>query len=239
MLELNKIYLGDCLNLMPQIADNSVDMVITDPPYINENHGGGKSEMAKRKLVKERHIDFISNGFDYNMVFGEFIRICKTPNILLFCSNKQVSKVMSWFESKNLPTTLLVWHKTNPIPFANGKHLSDVEFLVYVHGKGATFNNDVPYKYKSKVYSSPIVSNKNRLHPTQKNVEQLRQYIKTFTKPNDVILDCFCGSGSTIVAAIRENRQYIGIEKDEHYFEITKQRIAADASQLSLFNNLI
>ena len=58
---------------------------------------------------------------------------------------------MSWFESKKLRTTLLVWHKTNPVPLCNGKHLSDVEFVVYVRGKSSTFNN-TPFKHKSKVY---------------------------------------------------------------------------------------
>lgn len=231
MIEPNNIYCGDCLELMQDIPDGSVDFVLTDPPYEYENHGGGKSELANRKLVKERHIDFISDGFDYNSVFDEFLRICKIPNILMFCSNKQVSRVMSWFENKKLSTTLLVWHKTNPIPFANGKHLSDIEFLVYVHGKGATFNNDVPLSYKSKLYTSSVVSNKARLHPTQKSVEQLCRYIKTFTKQDDVVLDCFVGSGTTCVAAIKENRRYIGIELDKGFFEIAQKRIKEELQQ--------
>lgn len=76
---------------------------------------------------------------------------------------------------------------------------------------------------------------KEKLHPTAKPVELCQYLIRTYTNKNDVVLDNTMGSGSTIVAAIRENRQYIGIEKDEHYFEIAKERIKNETSQLSLF----
>lgn len=235
MLEINQIYNGDCLELMKSIPEKSVDLIITDPPYELENHGGGQSKMASRKLVKERHIDFISHGFDYELVFGEFLRIAKIPNYIIFCSNKQVSKIMRWFEDKNLSTTLLIWHKTNPVPFANGKHLSDVEFAVYVRGANATFNNDVPLEYKSKVYCSPIVNNAKRYHPTEKPIELLSRYIDTFSKNDDIVLDPFAGSGTTCIAALRENRKYIGIELDPHYYEVAKKRIETELSQPKLF----
>jgi site-specific DNA-methyltransferase (adenine-specific) len=76
---------------------------------------------------------------------------------------------------------------------------------------------------------------KDKFHPTQKSVELLRYLIRTYTNDGDVVLDNCFGSGSTIIAAIRENRQYIGIEKDEKYFDIANRRIAAETSQLSLF----
>lgn len=218
---------GDCLELMKNIPDKSVDMVLTDPPYENDNHGGGKTELAQRKLVKDLHIDFMSKGFDYDTCFKEMLRICKTPNFLIFCSNKQITKIMSWFETntKNTSVTLLVWNKTNPSPLCNGKYLSDIEFIVYVRGKGATFNNDTPFEYKHKCYTSPIVSNKNRLHPSQKPIELLERYIRLHSKEEDTILDCFMGSGSTGVACMNTNRNFIGFELDENYFEIAKDRI--------------
>lgn len=220
-----KLYNGDCLEVMKNMPDKSVDCIITDPPYEIDNHGGGKTELANRKLVKENHIGFISKGFDYDNVFNEFIRICKTPNFLIFCSNNQVSKIMSWFESHKLKTTLLIWNKTNPTPLCNGKHLSDVEFVVYVRGKGATFNNSTPFKHKSKVFISPVVSSKNRLHPTQKPIELLTQYIELHSNEGDIILDPFMGSGSTGVACQNTNRNFIGIELDENYFKIAQERL--------------
>lgn len=219
-----KLILGNCLDEMKMIPDKSIDLILTDPPYELKNHGGGKNEFANRDLVTGK-IEFISNGFDYDVVFEEFLRICKIPNILIFCSNNQVSKVMSWFESRNLSVTLLIWHKTNPSPLCNGKHISDVEFIVYVRGKGATFNNSTPFSYKSKVFTSPIVSKKERLHPTQKSVMMLEQYVNLHSREGDIVLDCFMGSGSTGVACMNTNRKFIGIELNETYFNIAKERI--------------
>lgn len=170
-------------------------------------------------------IEFISNGFDYDAVFEEFLRICKIPNILIFCSNNQVSKVMQWFESRDLSVTLLIWHKTNPAPLCNGKHISDVEFIVYIRGKGATFNNSTPFPYKSKVFTSPVVSRKERLHPTQKSVMMLEQYVNLHSREGDIVLDCFMGSGTTGVACVNTDRDFIGIELNDEYFKIAERRI--------------
>lgn len=223
-----RIYNGDCLEVMDKLIELGVkvDAIITDPPYELDNHGGGTTDLAQRKLVKDKHIDFISSGFNYDVVFNKMLKLCKIPNLLIFCSNKQVSKIMSFFENiKGLSTTLLVWNKTNPSPLCNGKHVSDLEFVVYVRGKGATFNNDVPFSYKKKLYTSPTVNSKGRFHPTQKPVELLQQYIKLHTNKDDVILDCFLGSASTGIASIIEDRKFIGIELDENYFNISKDRL--------------
>lgn len=79
-----KLMHGDCLELMGSIPDKSVDLVLTDPPYELENHGGGGKSgfAANRKLnILNNHIDFISTGFDYDVVFSEFLRVCKIPNM--------------------------------------------------------------------------------------------------------------------------------------------------------------
>lgn len=219
-----KLIHGDCLEEMAKIPDKSIDLIVTDPPYELSLHGGAGC-FKDRKLINDKHLDFISKGFDYDQCFNEFIRICKIPNMLIFCSNNQVSKIMSFFEGKNPSATLLVWQKTNPVPLCCGKHLSDVEFIVYVRGKGATFNNDTPFEYKKKVYTSGIVPSKSRLHPTQKSVTHIEQYLKLHSKENDVVLDPFMGSGTTGIACVNTNRRFIGIELDENYFNIAKKRI--------------
>lgn len=171
-----ELYNDDCLVVMQKLIDDGikVDCIITDPPYELENHGGGVNNFSQRKLVKDKHIDFISKGFDFELAFSLMLQLCKTPNLLIFCSNNQISKTMNFFEKKKLSTTLLVWNKTNPAPLCNGKYLSDLEFIVYVRGKGATFNNkNTPFNYKRKLFSSGIISSKNRLHPTQKGIEHL------------------------------------------------------------------
>ncbi len=143
----------------------------------------------------------------------------------IFCSNKQISKIMSWFENKNYSVTLLVWKKTNPSPLCNLKHVSDLEFIVYVRGKGAYWNSDenLDIKYKLKQY--PIVNGKNKLHPTEKPIKLLEELIRLHTKENDVVLDCFMGSGSTGIACKNLNRNFVGIELNKEYFEIAKKRM--------------
>lgn len=225
---------------MKDIPDKSVDCIITDPPYELELHGGGKNGFKDRQLIKDKHIDFISKGFDYETIFNEFIRVSKNVNLLIFCSNKQISKTMSFFENKKLSVTLLVWEKTNPSPLCNGKYLSDTEYIVYVRGKCATFNSSkTPFDYKRKVIKSPVVSSKNRYHPTQKPIEILKQYIELHSNNGDTILDPFMGSGSTGVACVNTNRDFVGIELDDKYFEIAKKRIeqAQKNREYSLFAN--
>lgn len=220
-----KLAQGDCLELMKKIKDKSIDLIVTDPPYELDNHGGGKTDFAQRQLVKDLHIDFISDGFDYDLVFNEFLRICKTPNIIIFCSNKQITKIMSWFENKKLNTTLLVWKKTNPIPLCNGKYISDSEFIVYVRGKNAPFNNDRPTSEKYKVKIFPTVSSKQRKHPTEKPVKLLEELINLHSFEKNWIFDPFMGGGSTGIACMNTNRNFIGFELNEDYFNIAKERI--------------
>ena len=238
MGEMYKLFNGDCLEVMDKLIEEGVkvDAIICDPPYelenhgkgknkFLENHGKGKNEFKNRKLVNENHIEFISNGFDYNIVFDKMLKLQNKANILIFCSNKQVSKIMSYFENKKLSTTLLVWNKTNPIPLCNGKHISDIEFIVYVRGKGAIFNNCVDMSKKYKVKRFPTTNTKNRLHPTQKPIDLLTELVELHSVEHSIVFDCFMGSGTTGVACMNTNRKFIGIELDKNYFDIAKKRI--------------
>jgi DNA modification methylase len=119
------------------------------------------------------------------------------------------------------------------------------------HSKGNGQHPEVNRCYGSYVETPTIISDEKfptsiirepkqhikgkSYHPTEKPVGLLRYLIRTYTNENDVVLDNTMGSGSTIIASIRENRQYIGIEKEEKYFDIANKRIAAETSQLSLF----
>ncbi|MCK9476525.1 MAG: hypothetical protein M0R46_11430 [Candidatus Muirbacterium halophilum] len=104
---------GEAVEQLKLIPDKSVDFVCIDPPYELDNHGGGKTDFAQRKLVKDLHIDFISNGFEMEKVFTEIERISKTMNMICFCSNKQVSKIMNYWEQKSIQ--LLYWCGKNQI----------------------------------------------------------------------------------------------------------------------------
>lgn len=198
--------------------------MLTDPPYKLDNHGGGQNGFKDRKLVKNLHIDFISKSFDMNAVFSEIERVCKKVNVVMFCSNKQVSKIMKYWEDRKYSVTLLVWKKPNPSPLSNGKYISSVEFMVFVRGKNATFNN-VGYNEQLKTFEYGVPSSKNRLHPTEKPIEMLERLIKIHSNENDTVLDMFMGSCTTGIACINTNRNFIGMEIDENYFNISLKRI--------------
>jgi len=221
----------DGLELLKSLDDNSIDFVLTDPPYEIQVHGGGAGFLKNRKLMN-KHISYIGKGFDYDNYFNEYLRILKTPNIVLFCSNAQVSKTMQWFENKKLSTTLLVWKKPNPIPAGNGKYISNIEFMVYVRGKGATFNN-IGYEYQLKTfeYQSPH----NRIHPTEKPIDLLRRLLLIHTNENDIVVDTFAGSLTTAIACHKERRKFVGSEIDKKMFDKSLKRYKQITRQTELF----
>ena len=233
-MEKDIIYNQDCMEVMRNMPDESIDLICTDPPYLFDITGGGKNPLAKRAQAMKGNIDFIAHDFDYEGCFAQFIRICKIPNMIIFCSNKQIGRTMTFFEQKGLVATLLIWQKTNPIPACNNKYISECEFAVYVRGKGACFNNDTPMEWKKKVYTSPICPD-GKLHPTMKPVDLIRRYLLVHSKPNDVVFDPFMGSGTTAIACIKENRHYIGCEIDPKYYKVTIDRIEREKRTPTLF----
>ncbi len=225
---------GEAVEQLKLMPDKSVDFVCIDPPYELDNHGGGKTDFAQRKLVKDLHIDFISNGFEMEKVFTEIERVSKTMNMICFCSNKQVSKIMNYWEQKKYSVTLLVWQKSNPVPFGNGKYISDLEFMIYVRGKGATFNN-IGYKDQLRVFEYNVPSTAERIHPTEKPIDMLRRLLLIHTNENDVVLDTFAGSFTTGLACHKENRKCIASEIDEKMFMSANTRFKNEISQTQLF----
>ena len=220
-----KFYNKDCYQLLPKFPSKYVDLVIIDPPYEHEYHGGGQASRAKDYTVVKEHTDFMNAGFDYELVFSELVRICKIPNIICFCSNKQITKLMGWFETHNLNPTLTTWKKSNACPLGNGKYISDLEFAIFARGKKAPWNSKAPssIKYKCKVY--PFVSGKKKFHPAEKPLNLIKEYVELHSFEECTVLDCFMGSGTTAVACKDLNRNFIGIELEKKYFDIAKKRV--------------
>ena len=225
----------DCMELLKRTPNDYVDFVCIDPPYELDNHGGVvKGHDLERKLNRDKHINFISNGFNIEEVFIEIERVSKIVNMICFCSNKQISKIMNYWEQKKYSVTLLVWDKPNPIPLGNGKHISNLEFMVYVRGKGATFNN-LGVNEQKKTFNYPSPSSSKRIHPTEKPIELLERLIKLHTKEKDLILDCFGGSMSTSIACFNTNRKILSCELDKDYYDKAIERIKNHVSQQKLF----
>lgn len=220
-----KIYNKDCYKFLPKISDKSVDLVIIDPPYEHEYHGGGQASRAKDYSRLKENTDFMNTGFDHELIFNELVRICKVPNIVCFCSNKQVVKLMGWFEDHNLNPTLTTWKKSNACPLGNGKYISDIEFAIFARGKKSPWNSKAPssIKYKCKVY--PFVAGKKKIHPAEKPLNLIKEYVELHSLEGDTVLDCFMGGGTTAVACKELGRNFIGIEIEKKYCEATIERL--------------
>ncbi|XZH34328.1 DNA-methyltransferase (plasmid) [Clostridium perfringens] len=229
-----ELYKGDCLEVIDKLIERGVkvDTILIDPPYELDNHGKGKNGFKDRKLVKENHIDYLSKGFDYEIVFSKLLEIQKTPNMIIFCSNNQVAKIMNFFEKK-AKCTLLVWNKTNPIPLCNGKHVGDVEFIVYVRGKKAPFNNKLSIDKKYKVKRYPTVNTKRRLHPTEKPEGLIEELIELHSLEDQIVFDGYMGSGTTGAACLKTGRKFIGVEIKEEHFNNAKKRIEDTYKELN------
>lgn len=239
---LNKIVLGDSYKLIKDLPDHSVDCIYTDIPYLYEHGGGGSSEVAKRinKQHNETLID-IRDGIDYT-ILEEFMRVMKKVNCFIWCSKNQIYDILKFFmeqEDKEIHFEILTWNKTNPTPATNNVWLPDIEYCLYFREKGISLNNG--YEYKSKWYISPINKSDKDLynHPTIKPFALVKRHIMHTTQENDIVLDCFMGSGTTAVACIDCNRQFVGFEISPKWHKVANDRInSIDANgQMSFFVN--
>lgn len=244
MLEPNNIYLGDCYELIKEIPDRSIDLVYIDIPYEFSSGGCGSSDLGRRinrcanninvsgnavapkGSMANRNIKMEETGIDFS-IYDELCRVMKEVYIYIWLSKNQIPYTLDYFvNQKGCYFDILTWHKTNPIPATNNTWLHDTEYCLFFREKDAHRLND-GYELKRKWYVSPInVEDKKKYrHPTIKPLELVKQHILHATKEGDVVLDCFAGSGTTLVACKETNRRYIGIELNEEYYNIAKNRV--------------
>ena len=223
MLEINQIHLGDSYELIKQIPDKSIDCIYTDIPYLYQK-GGQCGTLFGQRMVNQRiALADISDGIDFK-ILDDFIRIMKRINIFIWCSKAQILEIMNYFYKFKVNYEILVWVKNNPAP-KNNSWLSDIEYCLFFREKNYPLNDG--YEFKSKWYKSSLnVDDKNEFeHPTIKPLDLVKRHLLHTTQPNDIVLDCFSGSGTTCVASKELGRQYIGIEIDPTYHKISIDRL--------------
>lgn len=245
IMENYNLYLGDCIDKMKNIPDESIDLVLTDPPY-------GTTACPWDEIVP------------FDKMWEQLKRITKPKSaIVLFGSQPFTSSLImsnpkmfryEWIWVKNTQTgmmsagkmpmkkheNILVFYKNQPV-FNETKVLGS--FISQNHSKkgygyknktSSLYNVDgnVSFNWSEFVHTNSILlcnvvgnRDKNKFHPTQKPVPLLEYLIKTYTLENELVLDFTMGSGSTGVAAIKTGRKFIGIEQDKKYFNIAKERI--------------
>lgn len=209
---MNIMTCGDCIELMKLQPNNNVELTLTDIPYdvVNRDSNGIRN-------FDKTDADIIT--FDLDTFVSEVVRITN-GSIYIFCSTEQVSFLRAALIKHGLTTRLCIWEKTNPSP-VNGQYLwlSGVECCVFGRKKGAIFNEHC----KNTVWRYPIV--RNQLHPTQKPLELFRYLVKVSSNVGDTVFDPCVGSGTTLVAAKLEGRNYIGYDISQEYIEIAKKRV--------------
>ena len=219
---------GDCLDRMKEIPDGSVDMVLTDPPYIlSTSKGGGMMGKEGRTFMEDMDVA-LKIGIDTKSYLKGLVRLFKNKESfcgVFFCSNKQLVDYLQFAEENNYQYGVGVWHKSNPAPLCNFKYLNDVEYWVYIKGKNSKIGGS--YSSKSMVYSSQrnTKESKEFNHPTVKPQQLLEKFLINHTTDKSVVLDTFMGSGSTGVACVNTGRKFIGVEMDETYYNVAKDRI--------------
>jgi len=228
---------GDCLEVMKQIPSGSVDAIITDPPY-------GTTACKWDSVI------------DFTLMWEQLNRIIKPNGAIVLFGSEPFSSALRMSNIKNykydwkwnkkaggnplnakkqplkIYEDIIVFNKHNyyPIKEIRGKLrkkgglTKQPEHTGKVDLKYSTVNNEY---YPTAIIEISNAKKTGKVHPTQKPVELMEYLIKTYTNENETVLDFTMGSGSTMVACQNTNRNGIGIEQDDKYFEIAKQRIKA------------
>ncbi len=227
---INKILNDDCLNILSKIDDNSIDLIAIDPPY---------------------EIDYDNNDWDtkqlnWSILSDEYYRILKsTGNLVIFQGWSNVCETKSILEQKFILNNWIIWDRIKGRGAKTNVVSTREDILWFSKEKDYTYNkiysnikkktggmgnkNGQENRALSNVWTdiSPIVpwSKEKENHPTQKSLKLMERIVTIFSNENDIVLDSFMGSGTTIHACINLNRNFIGIEKDKEYFQISENRI--------------
>ena len=218
-----QLYQGDCLERMKEIPDESIDLVLTDPPY-NIARDNNFTTMGRAG------IDF--GEWDKNADLFSYIKECsrvltKNGSFVVFNDWKNLGDISRFAESFGFDTKdMLRLEKTNPMPRnRDRRYITDYECAIWLTKKKAKWC----FNRQDTSYQRPkfVCSIDKGLHPTQKSLKLMQELVIIHSNKGDTILDCFMGSGTTGVAALNLSRGFIGIEQDEGYFKIAQDRIQA------------
>ena len=221
----------DCFRYLRTLENESVSLVLTDPPYgisrsTNFAIGEVKGTNADRFRIS---MDFGRWDTDFSglsEVVTECYRVLKVGGTMIcFYDLWKITRLKDYFEAaKFRQIRFIEWIKTNPVPLnSKTNYLTNAREIAVVGVKGSkpTFHSE----YDNGVYNYPICHDKGRFHPTQKPVALLEELIKKHSNTGDLVLDCFAGSAGTAVAAYNTGRNFIGCELSQTYFDKSMERL--------------
>lgn len=214
------IILGDCLEEMKGLQDNSIDLIVTDPPYLinyKTNYRINKDHRFTKPILNDNNPQLIKD------VIEQSYRVMKDNSAMyMFCSADKVDFFKQELEKKFKIKNMIIWVKNNwTAGDLKGSYGRQYE-IIFLVNKGRCIMNG---KRITDIWKFDRVSGKTQLHQNQKPLELIKQCIEKHSQIGDLILDPFAGSGTTGVACKNLNRNYILIEKDEGYYNIIKERL--------------
>lgn len=226
------LYCGDAMEILPDL--DPVDCIVTDPPYALTS-GGGNPKSGRRMSGKFNNKNYNNNGniVDCDITWADFMPLLydalESGHAYIMCNNRHIANcenaaINAGFGLHNW----LVWDKGNATP--NRWYMKNCEFTGFFYKQPVKYITDCGDKQLISCPQEPYGN-----HPTPKPVALMQHYIKNSTQVEQTVLDPFMGVGSTGVAALRLGRKFIGIEKDERYYDTACERILKSLDQGSLF----
>jgi site-specific DNA-methyltransferase (adenine-specific) len=219
-LELNKVYNMDCMDGFKEFPDRSVDLIVTDPPYFLP-----VSHYQTRKQFSRNFADLGIVEHFFKDIFREFERIMKKNGaIYIFCDGQSYPLFYYHLYTFCKSIRPLIWDKKTSINGYSWRHQHEIIIFAEMPEAEPKPSGD------GDILRFSAVKVESRQHPAEKPVELLKTLILKSSKEQDIVLDPFAGSGSTLLACKKLNRRFIGFEKGADYAEIAFKRLEQDTT---------
>lgn len=217
-------YNENCLDALQRLSDKSIDLLVADPPYKFESRGGGFYD--EQNQTRRKYIDTLDEinccDFEPNFILDIVKQKMKRFYGYFFCNKTLIDEYIKFAKDNRYQYDVLVIAKNNPIPTYNNHHLNDLEYIVLIREKGTFFSHHKQIDDFRKFF---LTSCRPGLHPAEKPLALIERFIKISSQQGETILDPFMGCGTTGVACVNLNRNFIGMEIDEKYYQIAVKRI--------------
>lgn len=231
--ETSVIYNGDWAEGIEKIEDGSIDLIVTDPPYLHVK-GGMKSKKYNVGTWKNNsQMVTAMSDFGEKEIFKYLNTVMpkmKKVNMYVFCSKLQLVPYFKYISNnKKLKWDLLVWDKVKYSMKSSKFHTSDIEYIIRIYQPGVSLHkvwtedgvkSDIEHYMKRQAFAQP-----KGTHGTMKPVGLIENLIRVSSLEGDVVLDTFMGSGTTAIACMNTGRKFIGFEIDEGHYTTSIQRI--------------
>ncbi len=228
------LYHGDCLKVLPTLPDNSIDLVLTDPPYnlATEKMFMFKSGKASNSQKLMNHYDNFGTNDNYYLfldkIMNELYRVLKPNRVaVVYISYKHIHNLINAGLSAGFTyRRLIILNKTNPHPVLSDKIFrpSFEPAVIFVKGDKPDVFNFQGQSNMRDVFTANT-SQRDTEHPNEKPFNMIKWLVKIYSNKGDTILDPFLGSGTTMLAGLSQNRNVIGIELDANYIKLIKERL--------------